>query len=70
LVYISFLDEKEQPIFESQNMTFKDAEGNFPAYWIAHFEKYHAKIPEGREGTNPGDLSKSVIIEIVYRYFE
>jgi hypothetical protein len=34
-----------------------------------HFKKHRADIPEGRKGTNPGDLSKSEIIEIVYRYF-
>jgi AAA+ ATPase superfamily predicted ATPase len=28
-----------------------------------------AEIPEGRAGTNPGDLSKSDMIEIIYRYF-
>jgi hypothetical protein len=70
LVYISYLDEKEKPIFPCLRMTFKDANGNLPDYWIEHFEKYQAEIPEGREGTNPGDLSKSEIIEIVYCYFD
>jgi hypothetical protein len=70
LVYVSFLDEEGQPVFKSQNMTFCDADGNLSAYWIAHFEKYQATVPEGCEGTNPGDLSKSEIIEIIYRYFE
>jgi hypothetical protein len=69
LVYISFLDEQGEPVFKSQSMTFKDAAGNTPDYWIEHFKKYEAEIPEGREGTNPGDLSKSELIEIVYRYF-
>jgi uncharacterized protein YycO len=69
LVSVSFLNEEGEPVFESQSMTFKDAEGNTSDYWIAHFKKYQAAIPEGREGTNPGDLSKSEIIEIVYRYF-
>jgi hypothetical protein len=70
LVYISFLDENGFPVFESKKMTFCDEEGNLPAYWIEHFKKYRAEIPEGCEGTNPGDLSKSEVIEIVYRYFE
>jgi uncharacterized protein YycO len=69
LVYLLFVDERGEPIFESKNMTFRDEEGNFSDYWIAHFKRYQADIPEGREGTNPGDLSKSEIIEIVYRYF-
>jgi uncharacterized protein YycO len=70
LVYISFLSEKGNPVFESKQMTFRDSEGNTPAFWIEHFKKHKADIPEGREGTNPGDLSKSRIIEMVYYYFE
>jgi hypothetical protein len=70
LVSLSFLDSEGEPVFESQSMTFRDAAGNTPAFWIKHFEKYEAEIPEGREGTNPGDLSKSEKIAIVYRYFD
>jgi uncharacterized protein YycO len=69
LIYISFLNVTGKPIFPSQSMTFRDTDGNFPLYWIEHFEKYQAEIPEGRAGTNPGDLSKSDRIEIIYRYF-
>ena len=50
-------------------MNFRDADGNLPAYWIEHFEKQNAEIPENELGSNPGELSKSEKIEIVYRYF-
>jgi hypothetical protein len=69
LVTLSFLNEQGEPIFETVNMNFRDADGNMPAYWIEHFEKYDAEIPENRPGSNPSDLSKSDKIEIVYRYF-
>ncbi|MCK9254216.1 MAG: hypothetical protein M0Q45_07605 [Bacteroidales bacterium] len=69
LVTLSFLDSENSPIFELVNMNFRDAEGNLPIFWIEHFEKYNANIPENCKGSNPGDLSKSNKIEIVYRYF-
>ena len=69
LVMFSFLNQQNEPLFEPVNMNFRDADGNVPAYWTGHFEKYNAEIPEKRSGSNPGDLSKSNKIEIVYRYF-
>ena len=69
LVTLSFLNAQSMPIFETVSMNFRDADGNLPTYWIEHFEKHNAVIPENRPGSNPGDLSKSDKIEIVYRYF-
>ena len=69
LVTHSFLNRQNRPVFEPVNMNFRDADGNMPAYWIEHFEKYNAEIPENCPGSNPGDLSQSDKIEIVYRYF-
>jgi len=70
LITISFLNSQNMPIFEPVSMNFRDANGNLPAYWIEHFEKYNAEIPENCPGSNPGDLSKSDKIEIVYRFFK
>jgi len=70
LVTLSFLDSENMPIFEQVRMNFRDANGDLPTYWIEHFEKHNAAIPENCLGSNPGDLSKSDKIEIVYRYFE
>ena len=69
LVMVSFLDNQNMPIFEPVSMSFHDAGGNLSKYWIEHFEKYNVIIPENRQGSNPGDLSKSDKIEIVYRFF-
>ena len=69
LVVLSFIDKDDEPLFQQINMTFRDADGIFPAYWVEHFQKYNAEIPEGLPGSNPGDLSKSDKIEIVYRYW-
>ena len=70
LVMASFLNSQNMPIFESVSMNFRDADGNLPTYWIEHFEKYNAIIPENCQGSNPGDLSKSDKIEIICRYFQ
>ena len=70
LVTFSFLDTQNLPIFESASMNFRDADGFLLPFWIKHFEKYNAVIPENCPGSNPGDLSKSDKIEIVYRYFQ
>jgi len=70
LVEVSFLNSQNMPVFEPVSMNFRDADGNLPTYWIEHFEKHNAAIPENRPGSNPGDLSRSDKIEIVYRYFE
>ena len=70
LVTLSFLNSRNMPIFEPVRMNFRDVDGNLPTYWIEHFEKYNTVIPENCQGSNPGELSKSDKIEIVYRYFE
>jgi hypothetical protein len=70
LVMLSFLDKQNKPIFEPVRMNFRDADGNMSPYWIEHFKKYQAQIPEDEWGSNPCDLSKSDKIEILYRYFQ
>jgi len=64
------LDKQNTPIFEPISMNFRDADGNLPTYWIEHFEKHNAVIPENRLGSNPANLSKSDKLEIIYRYFK
>ena len=68
LVYECFT-KNGKAIFESKAMTFKDNSGNFSPLWIEHFEKHNQPIPEGEQGTNPGDMSKSDKLRFVYRYF-
>ena len=70
LVTLSFMNSQNMPIFETVSMNFRDANGNLPNYWIEHFEKHNAVIPENRPGSNPGDLSKSDKIEIVYHFYK
>ena len=70
LVRFAFVDSTGSYIFEPLSMTFKNKEtGVTDPYWIDHFEKLNAPIPEGEPGTNPSDMAKSNYIEIVYSYF-
>jgi uncharacterized protein YycO len=70
LVQLSFKNKKGKPIFKTQKMTFSDEKGRMSRAWKEHFAKLKAPIPESRRGTNPGDMSKSKEITIVYRYFD
>lgn len=70
LVFLSFKNKKGKPVFKSGKMTFCDENGKMANAWIEHFAKYKVPIPEGRQGTNPGDMSKSKEIDIIYKYFE
>jgi len=70
LVTVSFQNCQNAPIFELVKMNFRNTDGHIPDYWIEYFKKYHAEIPENCPGSNPGDLSQSDKIEIVYRYFK
>ena len=70
LIYDSFKSaNNNQPIFQLQNMTYKDPETNaiFPI-WENYFQKLKVPIPEGEPGLNPGGMSLSSYIDIVHFY--
>lgn len=70
IIYISFVRPNGKAVFESKPMTFRDKNtGEFPPGWITHFERHKATIPEGVEGTNPGDMSRSRIIRSLDHLF-
>lgn len=65
LIYATFLIDGK-PIFESRPMTFKDKEtGEMSPLWIRYFNELNCPIPEGVTGTNPGDMSRSKILDIL-----
>jgi hypothetical protein len=70
LVRFSYLDSLRNPIFPAVAMTFKNKEtGKTEAYWEKHFAGLQLKIPEGELGSNPVDMSKSSVIDIVHKYY-
>ena len=70
LIYFAFKDTLNKNIFETNPMTFIDANTNkIQLYWQEHFKTLHIPIPEGKEGINPGSISKSKNIKIVHYYY-
>ena len=70
LIYLSSKKANDDnPFFELRPMTFKDPEtNNFYPAWVDYYKDLNEKIPEGEPGINPGGISLSDKIEIVYIY--
>jgi hypothetical protein len=60
---------RNQPLFELTSMTFKDpATGVTLPLWETYYRKLEVPIPEGEPGINPGSISRSDKISIIYIY--
>jgi hypothetical protein len=70
LIYkILYISNHNEEVFPLNEMTFKSTKtGKFIPYWINHFQKLGIPIPEGKLGINPGAMSKSNLINIIYYY--
>jgi hypothetical protein len=70
LVYFAYKDSIEKPLFNVSPMTFidPDTRKTFPA-WVDYFKELGIQIPEGKPGLNPGGISRSDKIKIVYAYY-
>jgi uncharacterized protein YycO len=56
-----------KPIFELKPMTFKDPQtGQIFPVWREYFTKLEIDIPQGKPGINPGGISRSSALDIVY----
>jgi len=66
LIYEMFLNPNYN-IFELEPMTFKEPNSHdFMEIWVKYFNQFSQKIPEGKLGLNPGGMSKSKNIDIIY----
>ena len=72
LVYEVFmLANDRQPLFELQPMTFKDpVTGQTLDVWKEYFAQLGVPVPQGEPGINPGGISRSAVLDIVYVYGE
>jgi len=67
LIYEAFKQANNQnDFFELEPMTFEDpkTQNFFPA-WIKYYKELNTEIPEGKEGINPGLISRSNKIQII-----
>jgi len=56
-----------KPVFILNTMTFKSPDtGEFLPEWVEHYKKLETPIPEGKPGINPGAMSKSQVVDMVY----
>ncbi len=65
LVYCSYLDADGNPLFRSEPMNFKNADGEFPLYWKQLFDRLGQDIPQGVPGTNPQGMAAETILRSV-----
>ncbi len=68
LIHQCFIDAGKK-IFKENPMTFKDPKTDsfFPA-WVEYFESLKARIPEGKLGLNPGGMSRSKSVDVIYMF--
>ena len=67
LVQLSYLDHQGKPLFSTIPMSFHDASGRITDYWIQFYARHQMAVPEGKPGSNPGELSRRPSVRIVGR---
>ncbi|MBS5527679.1 MAG: hypothetical protein KHX42_05930 [Prevotella sp.] len=65
LVQLSFVDKDKNLIFDTVPMTFRDETGSIPDYWKRFYARHNIPVPEGKPGTNPGEMSRRKNVRIV-----
>jgi len=70
LIYEIFLRaNNNSPVFTLQPMTFKDPQtGQILLTWQEYFSQLEVPVPEEQPGINPGGISRSAVLTIVYKY--
>ena len=61
--------DSNQKIMQLSPMTFNEPGTNSPfMHWIEYYEELNHEIPEGKLGLNPGGMSRSEGLEIIYMF--
>ncbi|HEB62719.1 MAG TPA: M1 family peptidase [Bacteroidetes bacterium] len=69
LVYFTFENNTGNKLFSLMPMTYKDKKtGKYFNSWIEYFKNLNIDIPEGKPGINPGGISRSDKIKILYKF--
>ena len=70
LIYDMFLKaNKNHAVFNLQPMTYKH-QGKTLDTWLTYFKNLNIPIPENEPGINPGGMSRSKKIDIIYNYMD
>ena len=65
LIYEAF---KKEDVFELAPMNFMNKENKIMPIWQNYYDKLNMKVPQGELGINPGLMSTSNKIEIIYDF--
>ncbi len=70
LIHLSFQKANEgKAIFDTPPMTYLDPDtGEIFSIWEEYFDKLGVPVPEGELGLNPGGMSTSPVLDIVFDY--
>lgn len=66
LVQKSYVNDDDSLVFEPIPMSFHDKNGEITPYWKNFYRRHNMDVPEGRPGSNPGDLSRRKNV-VIYR---
>ncbi len=69
LIQLCYKDKKGQEIFKTIPMSFHNSKGIITEYWKKYYNAAGKEVPEGVPGSNPGQLSRSKKINILYQLF-
>lgn len=58
LVQFSMVDYHGRRLLHPIPMSFHDASGHITPYWQEFYKKHGMEVPEGKPGSNPGELSQ------------
>ncbi len=64
LVQKSYVGRDGRQLFPTIPMEFRDSTGQIPAYFIEFYHSRGMDVPEGRPGSNPGQLSRHPAIKM------
>ena len=64
-----YLDADGHEIFPAIPMSFHDKTGIVTPFWKDYYARRGLEVPEGEPGSNPGDLSRSRHLSILFRFF-
>lgn len=71
LTHYAFRDGEDEAIFPTAPMTFKPpGSDDFYPVWKNYFKQLKLAVPEGKEGLNPGAMSRHPKIKMYYPYGE
>jgi len=70
VIYQGFqVSDSTQKLFAINPMTFNEPNSKNPfVHWVTYYEELNAAIPEGELGLNPGGMSQSDKINIIYTF--